>query len=183
MMAGIRKSPCVTPCGFLTKSCFSLLRCGHWCTQGGWLLRGRLYLSWWCWWDSPSVLNGNCCENDMVTVHTFIWQTRREPLVCATPWGTEENTTWFLRLQSSRPPGKGRDHWYCLLSIKTYSETSKFAHGQGCILPGKDYIPILTRSLSYFLKKKRLSFFIVSYLCKLKDYVVKFNLETQWSTG
>lgn len=143
-MAGIRKTPYITPYGFLTHSCFSPLRCGHRRTQGGRLLWGCLYLSWRCWRDCPSVLNGNCCENDMVTAHTFIRQTRREPLVCTTPWGTEENTTWFL--PSTFPPSSERDHWYCLLSTKTRSETPRFAPSQGCILPVKDYIHTLPHS-------------------------------------
>jgi len=49
----------------------------------------------------------------------------------------------------------------------------------------EDYIHTLTHIQSYFLKKKRFSFFsysFVNHLCRAKEYVVKCNLERKWST-
>lgn len=82
------------------------------------------------------------------------------------------------------PAVKDSNRWYCLLSTKIYSETAEFALHQGCVLPVKDYIHTHTLIKSYLLKKKFsfLSYSFVNRLCKPKKYVVKCNLERQWST-
>lgn len=134
MRAGRREAILCYSTWFSNPQPSSPLRCGRGRTQGGRLLGGRLCVSRRQWRDHPSVLNGNCCDSNVGTVHTFPGRNVGSLWPVLHP-GVQRKTQHAFYLQPSQPPVKERNNGFCSLNTKTCSETPEFAHIQRRVLP------------------------------------------------